>query len=166
MSTNSFLTKKHESEIVLNINKDTDPEVTNIETGTDIVKHERKMATKRKMATNNYPLHKVPYESIVTDTEDKTIPDSSLIGRSLKITFETLYKNLNSYDREIDVSNKKFLKRTVYKTPTDIIYITIDLNDPNLIISKIFGATGYTKTLVRTITIDKGVKISTSYKVE
>lgn len=100
------------------------------------------------------------------DIDPSTGPedDRTITMRTLGVTFETIYKNIASYPSTTDISNEKFLKKTMFLENDKSIYITTDTKIDGLIITTISGDTTLKTGVTRTITYDDN-KIDTVYGV-
>jgi len=103
-----------------------------------------------------------------TDNEDDVKNNTSniytpdLFSRTLKITVETLLKNIASYNYKTDMSDRKYHIKTYYLEDNKKINIIVDMRDSKHIIYKISGDTGYDKVLIKDIVI-KDDEIITTY---
>ena len=99
-------------------------------------------------------------DDTVTDTSNIYTPD--LFSRTLKVTVETLLKNIASYNYKTDMSDRKYHIKTYYLEDNKKINITVDMKDSKHIIYKISGDTNYDKVLIKDIVI-KDDEIITTY---
>lgn len=94
-----------------------------------------------KNSINNYPLRK--YDDLVLANSDTGIPrtiiNAEFYSRLNKITFETIYQNLQSYPYVIDFSDKKLMTKTYTTGPTSSIVVTIDMRSVDKIIYTLDG---------------------------
>jgi len=96
----------------------------------------------------------------VNDTSNIYTPD--LFSRTLKVTVETLLKNIASYNYKTDMTDRKYHIKTYYLENDKKINITVDMRDSKHIIYKISGDTDYDKVLIKDIVI-KDNEIITTY---
>jgi len=88
----------------------------------------------------------------------------SLLARSIKLTFETLKRNLASVDYKVNFQDSKYITKTYYLEDNKVINMTVDMHDKKKIITTIDGDTGYSVPLVKTevFTNDKTIDVTYS----
>jgi len=94
---------------------------------------------------------------------DPILPDSYLLNRTLKITYETLYQNIASLNNHTNMVNSRYFIRTYFLENDKTITVITDMSTIGTIISTISGDTGYNKKLVKTTTYVKNSHIDVVY---
>ena len=127
---------------------------------------------------NNYPLC-VKSGNCPDINVDETIPveysppTKDLTTRTLAVTFESLYKNIASYDYKLDMTNKRYITKIYTLEENKTITVIVDMITKYNIKTTIEGDTGYPYKLVKNIrmynpdpNLTKPTKVDVTYITE